>query len=285
MSKNPVPHCGASRRLWQAESMSQDDAFQEPTRNRYTIEAVDNAARILLMLTDRPWLRATDVAKELDVARSTAHRMMSTLLQRGLLRYNSDDKSYGAGYRLVELGMSVIGVGDLKSEAASFLAQAAAETGETAHLIILEGDEVMFVAAVEGGHVIRAASRVGARMPAHATAAGKCLLAQLNDEDLPRIYPSARLAGSAAATIRSRSALMAELHRARAAGYAVNNGESEDDLAGISAPVVDTRGVAHAAISVSGPKERVQQKREQYIEAVQQAARGLERKIFGQASV
>ncbi|PRY39426.1 IclR family transcriptional regulator [Umezawaea tangerina] len=256
----------------------------EPTRGPYTIEAVDNAARILLMLIERPWLRTSDVAKGLDVARSTAHRMVTTLLDRGLLRYNSDDKSYGAGYRLVELGMSVIGVGDLKSEATPFLAQAAAETGETAQLIVLEGTDIVFVAAIEGGHVIRAASRVGARMPAHATAAGKCLLARLSEDELQHVFPSARLAVSTSATIRSRRALSEELKLVRSQGYAFNDGESEDDLAAVSAPVVDTRGTAHGAISVSGPRERVRQNRERCAEAVRTAAHDLERTIFGRPS-
>jgi IclR family acetate operon transcriptional repressor len=263
---------------------SADCAPPESTRGPYTIEAVDNAARILLMLTERPWLRTSDVAKELDVARSTAHRMVTTLLERGLLRYNSDDKSYGAGYRLVELGMSVIGVGDLKSEAMSSLAQAAAETGETAQLIVLEGAEIVFISAIEGGHVIRAASRVGARMPAHATAAGKCLLSLVSEDDLHRLYPSSRIAVVTAATVRSRRLLEEELERVRSQGYAFNDGESEDGLAAVSAPVVDTHGTAHGAISVSGPRERISQNRERCAEAVRTAARDLERRIFGRSA-
>jgi DNA-binding IclR family transcriptional regulator len=148
--------------------------------------------------------------------------------------------------------MSVLGVGDLKSEAIPFPAQAAAETGETSQLIVLEGAEIVFVAAVDGGHVIRAASRVGARVPAHATAAGKCLLARLSEDDFQHLFPSARLAVSTAATVRSRRVLSEELGRVRSQGYAINDGESEDDLAAVSAPVVDARGTAHGAISVSG---------------------------------
>ncbi|GGA67206.1 IclR family transcriptional regulator [Pseudoclavibacter endophyticus] len=266
-----------------ADAVPSADTSSEP-RGRYTIDAVDNAARILLMLAERPWLRTSDVANELGVARSTAHRMVSTLLERGLLRYNPGDKSYGAGYRLVELGMSVIGVGDLKSEAIPFLAQVAAMTGETAHLIVLEGDEIVFVSVAEGGHVIRAASRVGARVPAHATAAGKCLLAQLSPAEFDQLYPSATLAPATDATIRSRVALVETLDTVRAQGFAVNDGESESELAAVSAPIIDTRGTAHGAISISGPKERVRAARERYVDAVVSATRGLERKIFGRAS-
>lgn len=264
--------------------MSHESSTPDPTRSRYTIDAVDNAARILLMLVERPWLRMSDVSAELGVSRSTAHRMVQTLLQRGLLRYNPGDKSYGAGFRLVELGMSVIGVGDLKSEATPFLAQAAAETGETAHLIVLEGDEILFVTVVEGGHVIRAASRVGARVPAHATAAGKAMLAQLGNAELERLYPSPKLAEATPATIRSRAELIDQLALVRKRGFAMNDGESEDELAAIGAAVVDTRGTAHGAISVSGPRARVLKHRDAYIEVVVGAAHGLERKIFGQSS-
>lgn len=259
------------------------DAAAE-TRGRYTIDAVDNAARILLMLVERPWLRTGDVAAELGVARSTAHRMVTTLLQRGLLRYNPGDKSYGPGYRLVELGMSVIGVGDLKDEAASLLAQVAAETGETAHLIVLEGTEIVFVSVVEGGHVIRAASRVGARVPAHATAAGKCLLGRLTGEELEERYPSPRLGAETDATLRSRAKLIETIERARTDGFATNEGESESDLGAVSAPVVDTHGTAHGAISLSGPRERVSTNRDRYIASVRTAAQALETKLFGRTS-
>jgi DNA-binding IclR family transcriptional regulator len=78
--------------------------------------------------------------------------------------------------------------------------------------------------------------------------------------------------------------LLEELGRVRSQGYAINDGESEDGLAAVSAPVVDTRGTAHGAISVSGPRDRILSNRERCVEAVRTAAHDLENAIFGRPS-
>ncbi|MFJ4268604.1 IclR family transcriptional regulator [Paenarthrobacter nicotinovorans] len=229
---------------------------QDDRRNNYLIDSIDNGSRILLMLRDHPVIRAADVARELGVARSTAHRMVSTLQYRGLLRQNPD-KTYSAGHSLMELGMAVIGATDLRTESQPFLESLASRSGETAHLLILEGTESVFAAGAESTRVIRAALRIGTRFPAHVTAAGRCLLAALPIEEVKQLFPSPRLSGGTNQAIHTRSELLTVLQQVREKGYAVNDSESEPDLFAIAMPLVDSRGVTRAAITLSGPAERM----------------------------
>lgn len=239
-------------------SIDGDESKESPGTYNYIIESVDNAAKILLMLTTKPSIRSIDIAKEIGVARSTAHRMVSTLQHRGLLRQNPDDKSFSAGYGLVELGMSVIGATDFKAEVEPYLARLAAECGETAQLLVLEDQEVVFVAGVEGSHVIRASSRVGTRLPAHTTAGGRCLLSALSLDSLHSIYPKDRLSGGTSDAIHTRKALEADLVQVRQDGYAINESASEEGLLAVSRLVLDAKGVPQGAISISGPVDRLE---------------------------
>jgi len=224
---------------------------------RYPIESVENAARVLLMLRKTRLLRVGEVADELGVARSSAHRMLATLQAQGLLKQDAATRGYHAGFRLVELGLAVIGATDLRAEARPVLESLAKTTRETVHLIVLEGTQIVFVDGVEGDHVIRAALRVGDRAPAHAAAAGKVLLAALPEEELRSRYPQTRLRGGTDLAIATRADLEAELALIRKRGYATNCSESEDGLHAVAAAVFDGGGAAQAALSVSGPSSRL----------------------------
>ncbi|WP_327145422.1 IclR family transcriptional regulator [Nocardia sp. NBC_01327] len=223
----------------------------------YPIESVDNAVRILLMLRHEPALRITAVARDLDVARSTAHRMLTTLQARDMLRQDPATKAYGAGPALVELGVAVMGASDLKAAARPVLEQLAERTGETVHLTTLEGTELAFIDGVEGKQVIRAGLRAGQHSPAHTTGAGKALLAALDPAEFRRRYPASKLTGGTAEAFRSRRALENELDDIRQRGFGTNHAESEDGLTAVGAVVRDSRGTVRGALALSGPSFRL----------------------------
>ncbi|MFB8003720.1 IclR family transcriptional regulator [Nocardia sp. NPDC056000] len=223
----------------------------------YPIESVDTAIRILLMLKDEPELRIAAVARELGVARSTAHRMLTTLQARDMLRQDPATKAFGAGPALVELGIAVMGAADLKAAARPILEQLAERTGETVHLVTLEGTELVFVDGVEGKQVIRAGLRTGHRTPAHTTGAGKALLAVLDSTELRRRYPTARLTGGTDDAVHTRRALETDLDEVRTRGYGINHAESESGLTALGAVIHDTRGGVRGALSLSGPSFRI----------------------------
>ncbi|MFW6772918.1 IclR family transcriptional regulator [Nocardioides sp. CPCC 205120] len=226
----------------------------------YPIESVENAARVLLMLRERRVLRVAEVAAELGLARSSAHRMVTTLQSQGLLR-QEPSRGYVAGPQLIQLGVAVLGVSDLRAEARPTLERLCRQVGETVHLVVLDGSRIVFLDGVEGSFAIRAAERTGDRAPAHASAAGKVLLAALSREQLHERYPAPRLSGGTSGAIASRRVLEDELARVRDRGYATNLGESEVGLHALAVPVLDAAGGARAAISISGPSVRLTEDR------------------------
>lgn len=228
-----------------------------PSQVNYPIESVENAARVLLMLRTQRLLRVAEVATELGIARSSAHRMLTTLQAHGLLRQDPATRSYAAGPQLVQLGVAVIGATDLRADARPTIERLCQSTGETVHLIVLDGSMILFLDGVEGRYAIRAAERTGDRAPAHASAAGKVLLAALTKEQLRERYPGSRIRGGTAEAMSSRRALEEELEVVREQGYATNLGESEVGLHAVAVPVRDALGTVRAAISVSGPSARL----------------------------
>lgn len=223
----------------------------EPKKPQYPIESVDNVLRLLLMFRDHRDLTVSAVASELGVAVSTAHRLLAMLRWRGFVTQESGSKAYSVGGTLLQLSMSVIRGYDLKAAAQPHLEGLSQRTGATAHLALLNGADVLFVAGAEPGTQLRVAVREGMALPAYATAAGKILLAHLEPEALERLLPS-ELPPVTPRTISLRTTLAHELDRSRERGYAMNEGESELDVRSIAVPV-DGQSTALGALAISFP--------------------------------
>ncbi|MDR7083296.1 IclR family acetate operon transcriptional repressor [Arthrobacter ginsengisoli] len=199
-----------------------------------------------------------DVANELGAARSTAHRMVSTLAKAGLLERHATDKSFVAGPALIQLAQVLTNKGDIRVEIEPTLSRLAEQTGETTHYLILQDQQVLFVAGVESQRIIRAVSRVGHRLPAHITSAGKCLLAALAPEKIDQMFPRDGTWDTGTDfAIHDRDHLIAELAQIANRGWALNNEESEPGVIGVSTLVRGQQGNVLGAVTVSGPAERM----------------------------
>ena len=227
-----------------------------PTKPRYPIESVDNALRLLLMFTERRSVRIADASRELEIARSTAHRLMQMLNYHGFVQQDPGSSTYLAGPTLVELGLAVVRDLDVRSLARPELESLATQLGETVHLVELDGSAVLFLDSVEAPRAVRVGRRTGVLLPAHATSAGKALLAALSVERVRELYPSTTLPRVTEATTTSRKALEAELDEIRRQGFATNIGESEPDIGAVGVAICDRHGVPRGAISVSVPLSR-----------------------------
>lgn len=223
----------------------------------YLVESVDNAMRLLLLVRERREVRVTDVSEELGVARSTAHRLLSTLAHRGFVAQDRVSRSYRAGRVLVEIGLAAVGELDVRRKARQHMEALAGELRETVNLLVLEGNGCRFVDGVESDRPIRVTSRTGTLLPAYATSGGKVLLAELPDDQLEALYPSG-LVRVTDRTIGTLEDLRAELAEIRRAGYALNRGESEPGLHAAAVCVRDHAERAIAALAVSIPVTRVQ---------------------------
>jgi DNA-binding IclR family transcriptional regulator len=224
----------------------------------YPIGSVDSAMRLLLMIGERDRVRIAEAAKELGVARSTAHRLMQMLLYHGFVRQDLESKAYVAGPRLIGLGLQLVRKLDVRTIARPYMEALSAEVKDTVHLFALQtGRGVLCLDSVEGPRGLRVGSRTGIVLPAYASSSGRALLSTLPTEDVVEMYPSSRLPKQEQSTIKLRSELLERLEAARKLGYAVQRNESEPDVSAISAPLRVGDGVASFALTVALPSSRL----------------------------
>ena len=148
---------------------------------------------------------------------------------------------------------------DIRTDLRPYLEVIRSDIGETAHLMVLEGGDALFLDSVESTKALRTSSRVGRRYPAHTTSGGKVLLAELARERLVELYPTDRLPAVTARSITRRAELLRELETVRERGYGTNIGESEPDVAAIAVAVRGAAGEARAAIALSAPFSRLEE--------------------------
>ncbi|MQA13249.1 MAG: helix-turn-helix domain-containing protein [Pseudonocardiaceae bacterium] len=220
------------------------------------LSSVDNALHLLQLVGQRKALRVAEAADELGVARSTAHRLLSSLRGRGFVMQDKPNAPYRPGPMLNEIGLAAIGRIDIRRVARAVLEGLRDETEETTSLALLEGRDIRFVDCVESPKSVRVGTRTGITWPAHCTAVGKAILAALPAADLARRYPADELDVRTADSLGSKEALDADLDRIRTVGYAINVEESEVGIGAIGACVHDLTGTPLTGIAVAVPTSR-----------------------------
>jgi DNA-binding IclR family transcriptional regulator len=229
-------------------------------RFRTRLSSVANSLRLIKAFSEDEYeIGISDLAKRLGLAKSTVHRLASTLLEQGMLEQNPADGKYHLGLALFELGTMVRRKMDFTVEARPFLRTLMEKTGETVHLAILDHDSILYVITHESKQALRMGSKVGTRAPVHSTAVGKVLLASQPEEEIERIVARG-LPQSTPGTIVEAKALRRELALVKAQGHAVDDEESEIGLRAIAAPIRNYSGDVVAAISIAGPVHRMTKK-------------------------
>jgi IclR family transcriptional regulator, acetate operon repressor len=228
----------------------------------YPIESVDRALTVILAFEETDTLTIAEIGRRLGVSRSTAYRLLNVLEHRGFVRQNPRTKAFTSGPALLRVGLAAARRLDIRATLHPLLEHVVAEAGETSHLVVLDGRDAFYLDCVESPQMVRATSRVGTSLPAHVSAAGKVLLA-----NLPPAQLDAYLAGPLVAmTKRSKTSpasIRREIRRAAAQGWALNDGESEVDLRAVAVlvPAETTNVGIDAAITVAGPSVRMNDRR------------------------
>jgi DNA-binding IclR family transcriptional regulator len=253
-----------------------------PHAPAYAIESVDSALRILRMLCEAKDLRLSEVASRLGVGQSTAHRLLSMLVHHGFARQEGRGREYRTGPMFLEMGFAAIRDMEVRHHARPVLEALRDEVGETVHLGMPYGQEVLYVEGLESRQHLRIASRVGAFLPAHCVAVGKVLLASLARPDLEALYPARQLRSLTDRSLRSFADLEAELEEIRRNGFAASRGESSEGVGSVAVAVRDHLGRGRAAISVSAPLTRLTEERAAlWVAATRHAAATLQTRLWG----
>jgi DNA-binding IclR family transcriptional regulator len=206
---------------------------------------------------DRPVIGIGEMAQHLGLHRSTTSRLAATLSAAGYLELAGEPGRYRLSGKLAALGELVASGGQVRRTALPYLQSLVQSLGETGHLAVLEGNEAVTIAIVDGWQTVRMHSWVGKRSPAHCSSMGKALLAGLRADAVDAMYPDARLEARTDKTITDLGELQRHLAEVRSRGYAVDREELEPHLCCVAGPVFDRTGTVVASISVSGPDSRV----------------------------
>ncbi|MBS9721386.1 IclR family transcriptional regulator [Tianweitania sp. BSSL-BM11] len=218
----------------------------------------------------------TDLASELQFTKSNVHRLLATLQAQGYVRQIPPHSTYELTTKLWELGNNVIRKMDLITVAQPAMRRLAERTGETIHLSVLDGSDVIYVDKIESAHHIRAHTSVGARAPAYTVATGKAMLAQMPEAYLDERF-NGHLERYTATTRTSLAELKQDLEQVKTQGYAsVSHGEWRDGIAAVACAILGRSGDLVGAIGMSGPDTRLKRKQlKQVSEDVREAARTI----------
>ena len=219
--------------------------------------SVDNALRILMLFNSHATVRIADAAAELGIAKSTAHRILTMLEYRGFVQQETASRAYGLGPAILEAGLLAISSSNLRSTARRHLEALRDETSESCGFLVREGSDVVLLEFVEADTPLRVIENVGDRQPAHLTAAGKVLLAYLDEPSLDGLYPDTTLQAWTDASVSSRAELDRVLTEVRRLGIATNLEESGLGVVGIATAVRDLRGQVIGALTVALPASRL----------------------------
>ena len=225
------------------------------------LKSLQKAIRILECFSLRESrLPLTDIAHRVGLPLSTAHRILVALRTAGLVEQEGERESYRLGLKLLELGSMVLANMEVHREALPFIEELVRETGETVHLGVFDGSQVVSIEKIDSPHGLASNITIGKGAPAYCTGVGKALLAFQPEAVLEQICRGG-LAAHTPQTITDPAKLRAEMARVRVVGYAVDNAEHQRDVRCVAAPIRNHTGNVTASLSVSGPATRIPKER------------------------
>jgi IclR family transcriptional regulator, KDG regulon repressor len=224
------------------------------SRRPNRIQSVQRALAVLKAFDDSaPELGVSELARRLGLSKSIVMRLVSTLRDEGFLEQSPRSTKYRLGLAAFEVGNLYYLSASLKREAEPLLEGLAQRLGFSTYLGTLSGDRAVYISVIEGPGPIRIGPRIGSSAPAHTTAAGKAMLAALNDTALEHYLGTADLHPETPASIMSKQRLRSELAQVRAQGFAVSRGEHLNGVGSIGVAIIDRHGAAIASVSVGFP--------------------------------
>ena len=247
-------------------------------------KTVAKAFRLLEILAraDGP-MGVTRLAEQTGLQKSNVHRLLATLCHLGYAR-QGEASLYEPSLRLWEMGQRVYSRLSIASAARPLMRKLMESTGESAHLAIFDGVDIVYIERVETPNPVRAYTVTGGRAPAYCTASGKALLAWQPAETVRAV--AGLIERQTAETLTGLAALTKELAAVRAQGYAINVGEFRDNVAGLAAPIRLGTGDPVAAVGISGPLDRLRlRKLKSLAPAVVAAAQGIARAVSATGTV
>lgn len=231
--------------------------MSKTNKNPQILSSVSNALRILKSFsTFKPTLKVSELSESLGLAKSTISRLLSTLAHEGFVVKDKKTGAYRLGISVLTLGGIVTNELEIHNEASPVMHKLVSETGETAHLAVLDGLSTIYIHKEECNHPVRILTHLGRKNPAYCTSSGKVLLAY-DEKNLVEEIISQGLRKYTANSISEPEKLLEELRVIRERGYAISTEELTEGTRSVAAPIKDYTGKVVASINVVGPIQRM----------------------------
>ena len=230
---------------------------KEVSANETSVGTLARGLDILeLFASEAPELSQTEISSALRLPLPTVHRLTAVLAERGFLDRDPRTRRYRLGLEVARFLPPLLSGLRLPDLARPHVAELAEETGETVNLAALQDGDVVYLLSESGTRLLGTHTPVGTRLPAHCTALGKCLLAQLPGETARDAAGPEPYEERTPSTATTWAALRVQLERTRRDGVAQSWEEYEIGLAALAVPVAWLDGPGSAALNVSLPTSR-----------------------------
>ena len=239
----------------------------------YTVAAVDEAIKLLLLVAAQPGLGLTELGKRSGITKARAFRLLTTLEQRDLVKRRGEPVAYYLSLQALHLGAAAHAQNDLVQSVREPVERLGRLFNETVAVRVRDGLETVSIARWESTQSLRVHGEVGQRHILYAGASSKILLAFAPPEVVEAVLAQDRERFTPK-TLVSKAALVAEIKLVRQQGYAVSVGERVPDTAAIAVPIRDGGLGVVAALVLSMPATRMKGQEERFLEALR--AEGLE---------
>jgi len=229
-------------------------------RDKNFVALTDRVFAILEAFSQNPKEAITleEVTTSVGLAKTTVHRLLYSMKKLGYVDQHPESGKYLLAPKFFELGRAVLPYQRVATIAKSLLENLRVRCGESVHVGVLDNGLVTYIAVLESQNPYRCAAVPGEMSYAHSTAIGKCLLAELSEEQIEALIRQHGLPKMARNTITNGTQLLEELRRVRAEGVAMNLEENIDGVICVAAPIRDQSNRIVAALSVSGPAIRME---------------------------
>jgi DNA-binding IclR family transcriptional regulator len=228
-----------------------------PDRQNAQVPAAEHTLRILRHLAARTApVAASAIARDLGLPRSTVYHLLTTLAAYGFVLHLRDEQRWGLGASAFELAGGYTRQQPLARLGRPLIASLADRVGESAHLAVMSGSDVLYIVEERAPRRPALVTDVGVRLPAHLTATGRAMLAALPREQVRALYPDASAFPSRTGLGPTRPSELRELLRSiRSAGFATEDGQVSSGLSSVGVAVRDRSGWPVAAVAVTWPED------------------------------
>lgn len=241
-------------------------------QDTYTLQSVDNTIQLIELLNEYGPMGITELSKKMALGKSTVHRILSTLKKRNYVTQDVENEKYMLSLKWASIGASVLKRQGIIQIVHPYLIRLSEKYNETAYLSVLNGYQMYFIDKVLSTNAIIMDMQIGSNINAHCSASGKVLLSGQYKDDLSGYTQNVSFIKFTKNTVTDTETLKQELENIRRNGFSIDNEEYEVGLTCYAAPIKNNLGDVIAAISISGPSERMNKNREELVNAVKTTA-------------